>query len=595
MRLFVDYAEKERIVKIIGSEACSDWVQFCRLIRDNVANSIIDGLTASISWRAFLAYRKDIAQFSYYHCCDIELSTAVKNILQKQAYQSYDVAIKQDAMDEVELSSRLTAAGFLRSLTENQLKNVSSIANLPAAATFSVPGAGKTTEALAYFIANAAEDDRLLVVAPKNAFGAWDEQLKECTGLSGSAGFVRLRGGKEGISAALKNNPRLMIITYSQLPYIDDLIEKLLSTSSCFMFLDESHRIKGGHGKAWAEAVLRISFLPVRKLLLSGTPMPQAPKDLVSQFKFLYPDHLVDEKNVISAIQPVFVRTTQKELGIPDVDRKIILIDMGIAQSAVYETLRKETAREIAELSRASKSLLRSIGHCSIRLLQFVSNPALLAMNMKYAFSPQIGHLLLDGDGPKIEYACLRARELASQGKKVIIWSSFVQNVELISDRLQDIGANYIHGGVDAGSDEEEDSREGIIKRFHNDPSRMVLVANPAACSEGISLHKVCQNAIYVDRSFNAAQYLQSEDRIHRLGLRPEEKPVVEILQCKGTIDEVVNSRLIKKVEAMADALNDKSLSVTADLYDLDNDSDENITKEDAAAILEYFGLGNSL
>jgi hypothetical protein len=31
-------------------------------------------------------------------------------------------------------------------------------------------------------------------------------------------------------------------------------------------------------------------------------------------------------------------------------------------------------------------------------------------------------------------------------------------------------------------------------------------------------LHKVCQNAIYVDRTFNAAHFLQSEDRIHRLG-----------------------------------------------------------------------------
>ena len=90
------------------------------------------------------------------------------------------------------------------------------------------------------------------------------------------------------------------------------------------------------------------------------------------------------------------------------------------------------------------------------------------------------------------------------------------------------MGADFIHGGVDAGDENDFDTREGKIKRFHTDDTCKVLVANPAACSEGISLHKVCQNAIYLDRSFNAAHYMQSEDRIHRLGLAPDAKPQIE-------------------------------------------------------------------
>ena len=78
----------------------------------------------------------------------------------------------------------------------------------------------------------------------------------------------------------------------------------------------------------------------------------------------------------------------------------------------------------------------------------------------------------------------------------MLIWSCFVRNVELIAFRLKDLGAEFIHGGVDAGDETELDTREGKIKRFHTDKNCMVLVANPAACSEGISLHKVCQNAI---------------------------------------------------------------------------------------------------
>lgn len=126
-----------------------------------------------------------------------------------------------------------------------------------------------------------------------------------------------------------------------------------------------------------------------------------------------------------------------------------------------------------------------------MKVMEFVSNPSLLSFDMNYAFDQRVAELLLQTDGPKIEYVCKRARELAYQDKKVIIWSTFVQNVELIAMRLSDLGAVYIHGGVDAGDENEDDTREGKIRRFHDDPSCMVMVANPAACGEGISLHKV--------------------------------------------------------------------------------------------------------
>ena len=50
--------------------------------------------------------------------------------------------------------------------------------------------------------------------------------------------------------------------------------------------------------------------------------------------------------------------------------------------------------------------------------------------------------------GPKIRFACKRARELAADGKKVLIWSTFVNNVELIASELDDLGALYIRGDV---------------------------------------------------------------------------------------------------------------------------------------------------
>ena len=74
------------------------------------------------------------------------------------------------------------------------------------------------------------------------------------------------------------------------------------------------------------------------------------------------------------------------------------------------------------------------------------------------------------------------------------------------------------------------------------------------------SLHKVCHYAIYLDRTFNAAHYLQSIDRIHRLGLPEDVSTYVEIVEATDTIDNIVEKRLGKKIETMSKVLDDYDL-----------------------------------
>ena len=120
------------------------------------------------------------------------------------------------AIAESDLRSKLKSLGFVRELSPEQIRNVRKIAALPAAATFSVPGAGKTTEALACFFFRAQNDERLLVIAPKNAFAAWDEQIRDCVPHL-NAEFARLRWGMDNIAKVLDQDPRFMLITYQQL------------------------------------------------------------------------------------------------------------------------------------------------------------------------------------------------------------------------------------------------------------------------------------------------------------------------------------------------------------------------------------------
>ena len=575
------------------------WKSLYSFICDYLPMSVVSYSDWSITfpWRYFLSIKGFVGQYfsARHNQYRVVFTDNAKSMLKTANDTSYNTALALNARSEVEIKARLESIGFKRSLTINQLNNLKKISHLPGAATFSVPGAGKTTEALAFFFVNATDIDRLLVVAPKNAFSAWDEQLDACMG-ENYGKFVRLRGGEAAIQIALRTNPRFMLITYDQLSRVKNTIVSLLSSGNIYMFLDESHRIKGGKQIKRADAILEMAHLPKRKLIMSGTPMPQSPKDLVSQFSFLYPTKDVTDTTVIDLIQPIFVRTTKGQLGIPKLDHRVVQVPMTQLQREIYKTLKSEVRRQLNPvLSDSSRYELRRIGKCVMKVMEFVSNPSLLSNDMDYAFDRRVGALLLESDGPKIDYVCRRARQLAAEGKKVLIWSSFVQNVELIALRLSDLGAEYIHGGVDAGDESDFDTREGKIKRFHTDDTCKVLIANPAACSEGISLHKVCQYAIYLDRSFNAAHYMQSEDRIHRLGLSPDAKPQIEFVECEDSIDQVVRTRLELKVKTMAQALEDSSLSVEISSVDYDEEAEDydSLTADDAKAVIEYFFSGD--
>lgn len=552
----------------------------------------------SVPWWSFLTARPHVLQVIKAYSVDYKIEDEARILLQvaRSRQRSFDEALRATPMPETEVLGRLTAANFKlaeRPLTTEQLRNVGRLATLPAAATFSVPGAGKTTEALVYYFLRRNDNDRLLVIAPKNAFTAWEEQLEDCLG--GAAGkFVRLRGGAERIASLLSTAPRFMLITYQQLVRVADLIASFITVNPTFVFLDESHRIKSGQRRATADAVLKLSHLPVGKLIMSGTPMPQAVEDLLPQFAYLYPEVVVDATSVVDIVRSIYVRTTKAELGLPEPIRRVIRIEMNEHQARLYNLMKYEVAR-LAEQSLTAKSrqAFRALGRSIMRLLQFVSNPALLSKEIAFAHEGLLMAVLGEGDSRKIEWALTRARQLAREGKKSIIWTSFRENVEVVAYRLSDLKAVYIHGGVEAGDELDEDTREGRIRLFHDDPNTFVMVANPAAAAEGISLHRVCHNAIYIDRTYNAAHYLQSEDRIHRLGLRPTDQTVVEVLECVGTIDESVRMRLIAKVQEMAQVLNDRSLHIdpiVLDQYEIDDEIEaeaDNLQEEDIRSLLK--------
>jgi SNF2 family DNA or RNA helicase len=166
----------------------------------------------------------------------------------------------------------------------------------------------------------------------------------------------------------------------------------------------------------------------------------------------------------------------------------------------------------------------------------------------------------------KFEKVATIVAENANANRKTLVWSNFVSNLEELAARvLAPYQPALIYGAIPSSPRETNFvTRQSELHRFRSDPACAVLLANPAAMSEGVSLHHECHDAVYLDRTFNAGQYLQSIDRIHRLGLSPDTETRITSLVSTGTIDEIIDQRVRTKAERLSRMLSDPNLTVMA-------------------------------
>ena len=156
----------------------------------------------------------------------------------------------------------------------------------------------------------------------------------------------------------------------------------------------------------------------------------------------------------------------------------------------------------------------------------------------------------------KLEYLLELVKQFQEQNQKIVIWANFIGTLELIFNQLNKKGfyCKLIYGKtpIEQTSLEEEETRERIRNEFVEPTSGLdILIANPAACAESISLHKTCYHAIYYDLSYNCGQYLQSLDRIHRVGGSETMQANYYFLQYDNTIDQDIIANLNKKANKM--------------------------------------------
>ena len=132
---------------------------------------------------------------------------------------------------------------------------------------------------------------------------------------------------------------------------------------------------------------------------------------------------------------------------------------------------------------------------------------------------------------------------METNGPKAIIWTGFTKNVSRIAQRYPQMRPARVHGQLSIAD------RTRDLDRFVEDPSCRILVATPGAAKEGLTL-TVANHALFFDRTFSLDDYLQAQDRIHRISQTNE--CVVENLVAVGTIDEWVGELLSAKELAAA-------------------------------------------
>jgi hypothetical protein len=481
---------------------------------------------------------------------------------------------------------------------------------------FAVPGAGKTSivyGAYSYLkslpISDPKHVDKLIIIGPLSSFAPWENEYKECFGKTTK--FQRLSGDltitkEKKVEHLYGGNPaEVTLIFHGGVNLLQLEIIDFLKSHKTMVVVDEAHRIKNPTG-VWGSSITEISKEAISRVILTGTPLPNGYEDLFNLYKFIYPfkykeilgfhyqnlqdlttnyqieiDKIEELKENIS---PFFIRIKKSDLKLPPIVENVMLIDMLPYQREIYDFIEAEY---IPSLQNSPSGTIKDVLNKAklIRLRQAATNPSLLAKSLKDSlesgddgwesdpnvvftsnsdlfiddsefFNKICNYSHLEIPSKFIEILNIIKSNYFNLNNKVIIWTIFIQNAKDLQSYLlkNNVESRLLIGEV------PQFEREEIIKCFNNPENQdfSVVIANPFSVAESISLHKGCHNAIYLERDYNASNFIQSKDRIHRVGLNENQITTYYYLISNDSIDVVIQDRLDLKVERMEALINDE-------------------------------------
>ncbi|MGO4476025.1 DEAD/DEAH box helicase [Massilia sp. 2TAF26] len=410
-------------------------------------------------------------------------------------------------------------------------------------------GLGKTVQTIAHILTE-KEAGRLtspaLVIAPTSLMMNW---MEEAARFAPSLKVLLLQGKERMELFDQIDGADIVLTTYALLPRDE---EKLREHEYHLVILDESHYIKNTRSKAAQTAG---SLNARHRLCLSGTPLENHLGELWSQFHFLLPGLLGDEKTFNSQfrhpierqddpvrrsllsrrIKPFLLRRTKDHVAkeLPEKTEMIRRIELSGPQRDLYETVRLAMDKKVREeidrkgVARSQIVILEAL----LKLRQVCCDPRLVKAMPSRKNTAAISAKLTD--------LMQMIDDLLGEGRKILVFSQFTSMLALIEEELEARGIRY------ALLTGETRDRSAQVAAFQQGAVPIFLISLKAG---GVGLNlTAADTVIHYDPWWNPAAENQATDRAWRIG---QDKPVfVYKLIAKGTLEEKIQLLQQKKSE----------------------------------------------
>jgi SNF2 family DNA or RNA helicase len=433
-----------------------------------------------------------------------------------------------------------------------QVDAVKALKDLDYAAVFHEQGLGKTKIAIDIAVVWLSDKavDSVLFVTKKGLIPNWRQELASHSFLSP---LVLDQDSRSNFLAF--NSPSAIYLTHYEVCRGDEKqIRLFLKTRRVGIICDEAHKLKNPES-ALTKTFLGLSPLFRRRLILTGTPIANRPYDLWALIRFL--DHgksIPEEFSVFKQqleldsdlsrqtergkefraalaalpdrIRAFSIRENKKTAGLilPDKEFHPIHAMFEPEQKKLYEKFREGLKVEILKNGEVVVDDADDVLKRLLRLVQIASNPKLV--DNAYAASPG-----------KLDVLQKLILKIPDQ-EKIILWSTFTDNVDWLNDVFSEHGTVKVHGKLPM------QTRQVSIESFKVDPNVRIFVATPASAKEGLTL-TVANHCIFYDRGFSLDDYLQAQDRIHRIS---QSRPChIYTIMVEDSIDEWVDELIETK------------------------------------------------
>ncbi len=434
-----------------------------------------------------------------------------------------------------------------------QFEAVNAVKNLEYAAIFHEQGLGKTKVAIDLIVhwLSYRHLDTALIVVKKGLLDNWQTELAFHSQLA-----PRVLTNNRNENFYVFNSPaRVMLAHYEAVKAEKERMRLFLRTRNVGVILDESTKIKNPDS-ALTRTFLELGPFFTKRVIMSGTPVSNRPHDIWAQIKFLDNGaslgvdfgefkrsvNLSNDmagaetrqqtlelqlQRIFHSISGFAVRETKAsaEISLPEKVVHSVGTEWEPRQLEMYrqvrESLRAIVFQDGQLMADESDVVLKRL----LRLVQVTSNPRLI--DSSYHVEPG-----------KLETLLELVASIVRNGGKCIVWTSFVDNVEWLGKILRWHNPQLVHGMLSTME------QTLAIRTFRNEPSAKVFIATPGSAKEGLTL-TVANHAIFYDRLFSLDDYLQAQDRIHRIS-QNRVCHVHNLIMC-DSIDEWIEALLHSK------------------------------------------------